>query len=172
MRTSAQGLNLIMQSEGFRPTAYKDVAGIPTIGYGHRIQPGESGLQGSLTQPEAQALLARDVGIAEEAVLRLVKVALSQGQFDALVDFVFNLGAGRLASSTLLRELNARNYAAAGEQILLWDRAAGSVNPGLQRRRQAEFSLFTDKSATVPDKPGPSSGSNSNQARTSGIAAA
>ncbi len=131
MRTSAQGLDLIMQSEGFRATVYKDVAGIPTIGYGHRILLGES-FPARLTQPEAQALLARDVGAAEEAVSILVKVPLTQSQFDALVDFVFNLGSGRLASSTLLRELNAGNYTAAAAQILLWNRAGGRENSGLK----------------------------------------
>ncbi len=174
MRTSAQGLDLIMQSEGFRATVYKDVAGIPTIGYGHRILLGES-FPARLTQPEAQALLARDVGAAEEAVSILVKVPLTQSQFDALVDFVFNLGSGRLASSTLLRELNARNYAAAAAQILLWNRAGGRENSGLKRRRQAEFRLFTTgtpaESATEPAKPEPKSVPSSAQAHASGTAA-
>jgi lysozyme len=73
----------------------------------------------------------------------LVRVPLTQGQFDALVDFCFNLGEGRLAGSTLLRELNAGLYAAAGQQLLAWDHAGGKVIPGLKARREAELALWT-----------------------------
>jgi lysozyme len=141
MRISVQGLKLIEQSEGFRSTVYKDTAGLPTIGYGHRIQLGESYPHG-ITPPQAQALLARDVANAEAAVTNLVKVPLTQSQFDALVDFVYNLGAGRLAASTLLRDLNAGHYILAAAQILLWDHSGSQVDPGLKRRRKAECHLF------------------------------
>ncbi len=87
-------------------------------------------------------MLARDVVAAERAVARLVKVELTQGQFDALVNFCFNLGAGRLASSTLLRCLNAGRYDAAAEQLLLWDQAGGRVNLGLKARREAALRLW------------------------------
>jgi lysozyme len=149
MQTSARGLNLIRQSEGFRPSVYKDVAGILTIGYGHRIQPHES-FPSPITQPEAETLLARDVAIAEQSVTRLVRIPLAQGQFDALVDFVFNLGIERLAGSTLLRDLNAGRLSQAAQQLLLWDHSDGKVNPGLQRRRHAEFQLFTAAEAAPP----------------------
>jgi len=78
---------------------------------------------------------------------RLVKVPLTQGQFDALVDFCFNLGEGRLASSTLLKVLNGARYEAAGEQLLRWDLAAGQVNTGLKGRREAELELWQSTSA-------------------------
>ena len=99
---SSEGLGLLKRSEGFRSRVYLDVVGIPTIGYGHRLVHPERFPDGI---PEAQAteMLASDVGDAEQAVRRLVKVALTQGRFDALVDFCFNLGTGRLAGSTLLK---------------------------------------------------------------------
>jgi len=86
-----------------------------------------------------------DVAVAEASVQRLVKVPLSQGQFDALVDFVFNLGAGRLASSTLLRDLNAGQYEAAGQQLLLWDHSGGVEVEGLKARREAELALWNGR---------------------------
>ena len=141
MRVSTQGLNLIEQSEGFRSTVYKDTSGIPTIGYGHRITHGESYPHG-ITKAQAEALLLRDVAAAEAAVTDLVKVPLTQPQFDALVDFAYNLGAGRLAASTLLRDLNAGHYLLAAAQILLWDHTGSEVSSGLKRRREAECHLF------------------------------
>jgi lysozyme len=87
-------------------------------------------------------ILACDVRDAEQAVERLVKVPLTQGQFDALVDFCFNLGAGRLATSTLLKVLNGARYDDAAEQLLRWDRAGGQENSGLKMRREAEVALW------------------------------
>ncbi|MGA2167249.1 MAG: lysozyme [Terracidiphilus sp.] len=142
MQLSAAGLELIKRSEGFRNRTYLDVAGLPTIGYGHLLLPHESFPNG-IEEPQAALLLAGDVRAAEQSVQRLVKVALTQGQFDALVDFCFNLGAGRLASSTLLKVLNGGRYEAAAEQLLRWDLAGGEVNAGLKARREAEFQLWT-----------------------------
>jgi lysozyme len=87
-------------------------------------------------------MLVCDVRSAQNAVKRLVKVTLTQGQFDALVDFVFNLGQGKLAASTLLKELNAGQYDAAGEQLLRWDHAGSQENASLKARRRAEFDLW------------------------------
>jgi len=142
MELSVEGLELIKRSEGFRSREYKDVAGFSTIGYGHRITVNES-FGAGISEAEATAILTGDVREAERVVARLVRVELTQGQFDALVDFCFNLGAGRLAESTLLRELNAGRHAAAAEELLKWDRAAGEVNEGLKARREAEFRLWT-----------------------------
>lgn len=148
MELSAQGFDLIKQSEGFRDHVYNDVAGFPTIGYGHLIKPGESFPHG-ITEGQAAGILDADVGAAELAVVRLVAVSLTQGQFDALVDFTFNLGGARLAQSTLLSELNAGMYDSAAQQLLLWDHAAGAVNTGLQARRQAEFNLWHGGASTA-----------------------
>jgi lysozyme len=141
MNISNEGLQLIKVSEGFRANTYLDVAGFPTIGYGHRLLHPESYPNG-VTEEEATALLLQDVQGAEQAVSRLVKVALTQGQFDALVDFTFNLGSGRLAGSTLLADLNAGRYADAREQLMLWDKAWGKVCSALATRRQAEAALW------------------------------
>jgi lysozyme len=141
MKLSAAGLELIKRSEGFRGKTYLDVAKLATIGYGHRLLLHESFPDG-ITEAEAAAILAEDVGLAEQAVERLVRVALTQGQFDALTDFCFNLGSGRLASSTLLKELNSGSYEAAREQLLRWDFSAGAANTGLKARREAEFQLW------------------------------
>ena len=141
MKLSAAGLELIKRSEGFRSETYLDVAKLATIGYGHRLLLHESFPEG-ITEAQAAAILGEDVGLAEQAVERLVRVALTQGQFDALTDFCFNLGSGRLASSTLLKELNSGCYETAREQLLRWDFAAGEVNAGLKARRQAEFQLW------------------------------
>lgn len=91
--------------------------------------------------------MAADLHEAERAVERLVKVPLAQGQFDALVDFCFNLGSGRLASSTLLKLLNSGHHADAAEQLLRWNIAGGVVNAGLKARREAEFALWHGKLA-------------------------
>lgn len=141
MHLSAAGLELLKKSEGFRDRTYADVAGFRTIGFGHRQTPGENYPQG-ITLLEGEAMLSADVLIAEAAVTRIVKVSLTQGQFDALVDFAFNLGAGRLASSTLLRYLNSGNYDAAAWQLLAWDHAGSRENAGLKARREAEFRLW------------------------------
>jgi lysozyme len=146
MKLSVAGLELLKRSEGFRNHVYLDVAGIPTIGYGHRLLHSDSFSNG-IDEPQAANLLASDVRDAEQAVERLVKVPLSQGQFDALVDFVFNLGMGRLASSTLLKCLNQGRYDDAAEQLLLWDHAAGKEFPALKARREAEVELWKNAEA-------------------------
>ena len=149
MRLSAAGLELIKKAEGFRGSRYVDCAGFATIGYGHRLLPGEL-FESGMEEAKAAEILADDVRSAEKTVERLVKVRLTQGQFGALVDFVFNLGGERLAGSTLLKELNAGRYEEAGRQLMLWDRASGRENAGLKARRKAEFLLWC---AAVEDHP-------------------
>lgn len=146
MQLSAKGLALLKASEGFRNRVYLDVNGLPTIGYGHRLLHPESFPNG-VGEEQASEILISDIRDAEQAVERMVKVPLAQGQFDALVDFVFNLGSGHLHSSTLLADLNAGRAEAAAEQILLWDHAGAQENAGLKARRQAEFELFTGRAA-------------------------
>jgi lysozyme len=141
MNFSVAGMELLKKSEGFRNRVYKDVAGIPTIGYGHRLLHSDSFPNG-IDDLQAANLLACDVRDAEQAVERLVKVPLTQGQFDALVDFTFNLGAGRLASSDLLKSLNAGRYDDAAEQLLRWDHAVGEEYAPLKARREAEAALW------------------------------
>lgn len=146
MRLSNAGLALLRQFEGYRSTMYRDAAGLLTVGYGHRVRAGEFFTNG-MDESRAEELLASDVSIAEQAVARHVTVPLTQNQFDALVDFVYNLGEGRLAGSTLLRELNRQNYGLAAQQILKWDRCGTAISTGLHRRREAEFALWNGGSA-------------------------
>jgi lysozyme len=149
MQLSAAGLALLKKSEGFRDRMYLDASGIPTIGYGHRILASES-FPNSILEGEATELLVRDVLVAEQSVKRLIRVALTQGQFDALVDFVFNLGQGRLAASTLLQDLNIGRYDAAAEQLLRWDHARDRESAGLKARREAEFHHWHNPSLRQP----------------------
>ncbi len=143
-RMSPGGLALLQRHEGYSSTVYLDPVGIPTIGYGHRVLPGES--FGTLTIDEALEILARDVGKAENAVNASVRVELSQPQFDALVSFAYNVGVGAFASSTLVRLLNQGNYAAVPAQLARWK--YGSRNgvkvelPGLVTRRADEGQVF------------------------------
>ena len=136
-------MRLIKESEGCVLKAYPDPAsgGDPwTIGYGHTgsdVRPGKV-----IDQAEADRLLDEDVDLFERGVIRLVNVDLTQGQFDALVCFAFNLGLGALQQSTLLKLLNAGDYEGAAKQFARWDKAAGKVMAGLTKRRQAESELF------------------------------
>jgi lysozyme len=140
MKTSDAGIELIKGFEGLRLTAYRDAAGVATIGYGHAGQDVQE--SDTITEAEADRLLRLDLLAAELAVQKLVKAPLNQHQFDALVSFVFNLGAENLKSSTLLRLLNDGLYAHAAQQFNLWVHAKGQRLTGLVRRRAAERALF------------------------------
>ena len=146
-RISAAGLELIKAHEGLRLSAYRDSGGKLTIGYGHT---GDVQASDVISAHQADALLEVDVASVEAAVRRLVRVPLTQGQFDALVSFVFNLGPGRLAESTLLVKLNAGDYAGAAKEFDRWTkgtfRGKKQSLPGLIRRRAAERALFEGKS--------------------------
>lgn len=140
-QVSAQGLALIRAFEGFSATLYRCPAGLPTIGYGHVVA--DAALYaGSISHVEAERLLAGDAALAAEAVGRLVMAPLTQGQFDALVSFTFNLGAGKLQASTLRRVVNRGEHNAAPAQFRRWVYAAGRMLPGLVRRREAEIALY------------------------------
>ena len=135
------GQGLTEQFEGCQLQSYQDTNGVWTLGYGHTA--GVS--QGmSCTQAQAEAWLTGDIQWAVATVQRLVTVPLTQGQFDALVDFVFNVGSGNFAGSTLLKLLNAGDLAGAAGQFARWDIAGGQVSPGLLRRRIAEANRFNE----------------------------
>jgi lysozyme len=149
---SKDGLALTELFEGDVLTAYQDQAGVWTIGYGHTggVEPGQT-----ITEDQAVAFLLSDVSNAVSCVNEVVEVVLTQPQFDALVDFTFNLGTGSLRSSTLLKDINAGNFPAAVSQFDLWDHCGGVVNNGLLRRRNAEIAEFN--APADPDFP-PDSG--------------
>lgn len=139
-RINAEGLALIKQWEGCKLTAYKDVAGVLTIGYGStgpHVKPGMK-----ITQAEAERLLLNDLDRFERAVERLVAVPLTDGQFAALVSFAFNVGEAAFAKSTLLRKLNAGDYEAVPSELARWVNAGGRRVQGLVNRRAAEAGLW------------------------------
>lgn len=144
MQTSDKGIALIKQFEGCRLIAYQDSVGVWTIGYGWTLpvdgKPVKAGM--AIKQEVAERLLKTGLVSYEADVSRLVKVPLSQCQFDALVSFTYNLGARSLSTSTLLKKLNARDYSGAANEFLRWDKAGGKVLAGLTRRREAERALF------------------------------
>lgn len=143
-----EGLNLIKRFEGFSPTIYLCPAGYPTIGYGHVVLPHErEQFAAGITQAEATELLRKDVGIAERAVVRLISVPLTDGQFDALVSFTFNLGAGALQRSTLRRKVNRGEHESVHAELMKWAWAAGKTISGLTHRRKLEGFLYSSKKA-------------------------
>ena len=142
MKISQEGLSLIKKFEGCELEAYKCAAGVLTIGYGSTkdVKEGDT-----LTQEEADKLLLKDVEVFETAVNDAVEVPISQSQFDALVSWTFNLGSGRLNSSTMLKKLNNQEYDEVPSQIKRWNKAGGKVLQGLVRRREAEALLYEGK---------------------------
>ncbi len=140
---SKQGLDLICRFEGFSPIIYICPAGYPTIGYGHLITEAnkEQFLDG-VDEDEALELLRSDVGKAERAVLRLISVPLTQGQFDALVSFTFNLGSGALQRSTLRRKVNREEHDDVPAEFMKWVWAGGRKLKGLVKRRAAESAIY------------------------------
>jgi lysozyme len=146
MHISRAGIDLIKEFESFFPLAYVCPGGRLTIGYGHTSDAGPPVVRvgDRITHETALEILASDLEPVERQVEALVKVPLTQGQFDALVSFTFNCGCGALASSTLLRRVNAGASDAAIEQALgMWNKAQGRRLAGLVRRRAAEAELFS-----------------------------
>ena len=139
MKPSGACRALVRQFEGCKLQAYLDSAGVPTIGVGHtrNVKLGQR-----CSQEQADLWLTQDLEDAGAAVASLVKVPLTQEQFDALTSFVFNLGIRRLAESTLLILLNKRDYNGAAAQFSRWVRSDGQVLDGLVKRRAAEAQLF------------------------------
>lgn len=139
MKPSPACRALIRNSEGCRLTAYPDSKGIPTIGVGH-TRGVKLGDRCSIQQ--ADIWLGQDLEDAAASVASLVKVPLTQGQFDALTSFTYNEGHQRLAGSTLLILLNKGQYGAAADQLSQWTLCDGKVLPGLVKRRALERAMF------------------------------
>lgn len=145
MDTSNKGKAIIKQYEGFRSNPYLCPANVPTIGYGatyylegHKVKLSDP----AISEADADKLLDKMLLKYEQAVERYAQVPLTQNQFDALVSFCYNVGAENLRTSTLLKKLNAKDCAGAGEQFLKWNRGGGKVLQGLVNRRNAERKLF------------------------------
>ncbi|EOC6207649.1 lysozyme [Citrobacter freundii] len=144
MQTSEKGIALIKQFEGCKLTAYQDSVGVWTIGYGWTQPVDGKPIRAGMTikQETADRLLKTGLVSYENDVLKMAKVKLTQGQFDALVSFAYNVGSRALSTSTLLRKLNAGDYAGAADEFLRWNKAGGKVMNNLTRRREAERALF------------------------------
>ncbi|MGR7164434.1 lysozyme [Klebsiella aerogenes] len=147
MQTSDEGIALIKGFEGCRLTAYPDpgTGGVPwTIGYGWTLpvdgKPVRPGM--TIDQATADRLLKTGLVSYEKDVLKIVKVKLTQGQFDALVSLAYNIGSRALSTSTLLKKLNDGDIKGAADEFLRWNKAGGKFLNGLTRRREAERALF------------------------------
>ncbi len=140
MKANETGIALIKYFEGFSPVSYLCPAGYLTIGYGHKESLQNSYL--TIDKETAEIVLRQDLIIAENAVNRLIIAALNENQFSTLVSFVFNLGSGRLQSSTLRAKLNRGEYSEVPKELLKWCKAGGKELKGLKLRRQAEATLF------------------------------
>jgi lysozyme len=131
--------DLVKQFEGCRLTAYQDVRGIWTLGYGHTfmVKPGDT-----CTQQQADAWLEEDLDEAHHELIQVSPGPFAPGAEDALTSFVFNLGVGNYRNSTLHKYVDAGNWAAVKTELLKWDHSGGQVIAGLLRRREAESALI------------------------------
>lgn len=157
MQTSPAGIALIKHFEGFSATPYQCPAGYWTIGYGHVLKSGQCPLVSgkkasssfrqetecvSITETQAEELLLQDISYIEGSVKRLLPVPLTQGQFDALVSFTYNLGPGALQRSTLRQKVLRLDHSSAVLELSKWVYAGGQKLPGLVKRRRAEAKLY------------------------------
>lgn len=148
MRMSAAGLEMVKEFEGLRLKAYKCPAGVWTIGYGATEPPVKP--TDEITKEEACSRLERDLVRYEDGVKRLVQIGITQGQFDALVDFAYNAGVGALQKSTLLKKLNAGKFDEVPAEFMKWTKGGGKELPGLVRRRRAEVKLWRGLETDTP----------------------
>lgn len=148
MQVSEAGVEFIKSWEGFEARAYRDVAGVWTIGYGHTegFRDGRFNADSVISESAAKALLCEDLAPREEAVSDAVCVTLARHEFDALTSLVYNIGVNGFRGSTVLRRLNAGDRNGAGDAFLMWNKARIDgrlqVSPGLARRRKAERAMF------------------------------
>ena len=156
MKVSQKCIQQIKIDEGVRSKPYQCPALLWTVGVGHVIDPNHAkvpmadrkalpipaGWDRVLSAEEIDDILRKDLSRFEAGVLRLIKVPLTQGQFDALVSFSFNVGLGNLQNSTLRMKVNREDYEGAAEQFLVWTKAGGRVLPGLVKRRTHEKEMF------------------------------
>jgi len=148
---------LIAELEGFSPKAYADPPGqtnLHSIGYGHQIRTGDGfNTDSQISEPDALDLLHQDLNSTVKTVNKAVTVDLSPQQLAALYSFAYNVGPGHFQTSTLLKRVNAGDFAGAQEQFAVWNIANGHVNAGLVSRREKEASLFGSATGTTgPDE--------------------
>jgi lysozyme len=157
MEISEKGIGFLISREGFKCNTYFDSVGYLTIGVGHLLtsQEKDTGyimiagqpcyyMERGLRPDKVKLLLKQDCANAIRIVSREVKVPLSQSQFDALISFVFNIGTHAFSKSTLLKVLNAGQYAEVPAQLRRWNKAGGVVVEGLKNRREFECALWSN----------------------------
>lgn len=151
-KTTQKGIDFLKQEEGLRLKMYHDSAGLPSIGVGHLLTKDElrSGKilclavdwDPGLTEAQCEELLRRDLFEAEQAVEKSVTVPLTAPQHDALVSFAFNVGSGAFAASTLVKQLNNKQYDSVPFQMRRWIHSAGRRDPILVARREREIEMW------------------------------
>jgi lysozyme len=147
-------IDLLKQFEGCKLTAYQDVAGVWTIGYGTTASAGvgiepHEGM--TITQEQAEVLLHKTIDNFAPAVASRITVPVSSNEFGACLCLSYNIGLGAFAKSTVLREINAGNKGKAAEAFKMWNKAGGKVVKGLVNRRAAESALFLEADMIVAD---------------------
>ena len=145
MKVNQEGLDIIKHFEGYSSTVYADPIGIPTIGFGSIWDKEGNRLtmdHEPITEQEGEFLLVRELKHVESAIARLIRVELTENQFSAIASLTFNIGSGRLKSSTLRAKINREDYSGASAEFPKWRRAGGRILKGLVRRRKAERELF------------------------------
>lgn len=153
-KISSTALEKLKQLEGCRLKAYKDEAGILTIGYGHTSQAGcpfvtENSI---ITRDEADNILKNDLAQYEEQVAKHVTVPLSDAKFDALVLFCYNIGIKAFCKSTVLRKINAQAYDAVPQEWLKWSNIKGNLSTGLLHRRSVELLLWNTNNVPIKNR--------------------
>lgn len=140
MKVSDQLIEQIKQFEGFRENAYICPAGIKTIGYGHVLADNDN--RKKIASSEAEELLMQDIKKVELSIERNIKVGLTQGQFDALVSFTFNVGSASLQRSTIRQKVNRQEHEDVPPEIKRWIFAGGRILSGLVNRREIEANMY------------------------------
>ena len=140
MTASIEAINLIKIFEGFKGKAYICPAGFRTIGYGHLLTANDK--LDNISEKEADRLLYQDIARAQHSVERNIRINLTQGQFDALTSFTFNLGAATLQRSTLRQKINRLEHEDIPKEFMRWVYSNGRKLPGLVRRREAEIAIY------------------------------
>lgn len=136
---SAIAIGTIASWEGFEENAYRDIVGVPTIGYGSTtgVKMGDT-----ITEQEARTRLIKEVNdVYGKAVTRCITAPLHQYEYDAFTSLAYNIGPTAFCNSTLVKRANERDYASACKEILRWNRAGGKVVRGLVNRRQSEYNI-------------------------------
>ena len=161
MQISENGIEKLIEWEGFKRHVYKDSAGLPTIGVGHlltqdELRSGKITIRGidtryanGLSDDQVEDLFKQDLASREQLVRTLVQVPLNQNQFDVLVSFVFNIGRGAFQKSTLLKRLNSGRYEEVPAQLRRWVYSGGELVNGLINRRENEIALWNTKPSNI-----------------------